>query len=59
MAKYTVTQVNGETSTGNHRDERRSQTVDASQVSATRDAMRQSMRSNPAESSDWVRVTPA
>jgi len=58
MAKYTVTQVNGETSGLNEARERRSITVDESRVDFIKTEMRHDMRTNSAHSSDWVKVTP-
>jgi len=59
MANYKVTQVNGETSGLNEARERRSITVDESRVDFIKTEMRHDMRTNPAHSSDWVKVTPA
>lgn len=56
MAKYRVTQVNGETSTGNKQDARRSWTTDESGVSAGRAWINNRTRNVPAESSDWAKV---
>jgi hypothetical protein len=62
MLNYQVTQVrnpHNHSQTGMTGRVIRTETVDAGQVSATREGFRESMRTNPAESSDSIQVHPA
>ncbi len=59
MAKYKVTQVNGETSNVGRQDTRRTVKVDEGRLDAARARMRADMRANPSHSSDWIKVEKA